>query len=172
MAVDLERKERMNKVYQYLKFQRLINTQKDLAEQMKSTQPNISSALSGDEKVLTDNFFLRLNASYDNIFNKEWLLEGEGEMLRVPNYMSQDGKGGTHQQGSAGHNLTQTNNSEKILSEFIEGLKSSNDLTKQAMAQTERAMSQTDKALDEMSEQRKMMQQLIGMLNNSQKSEK
>ncbi len=48
---------------------------------MGATPPNVSSALKGDGKVLTDKFLLRFNAAYDNLFDKNWLLTGDGEML-------------------------------------------------------------------------------------------
>lgn len=78
----MDRKQRFNDAFSYLKGKGMLHTQKDLADKMKSTSPNISSALKGVETVLTDNFLRRFNAAYDNIFNEDWLLCGEGEMLR------------------------------------------------------------------------------------------
>lgn len=72
--------ERLNEAYNYLKFKGVIATQKDVAVAMNSTQPNVSSALKGDEKVLTDNFLVRFSSSYKDI-SSSWLLTGEGEML-------------------------------------------------------------------------------------------
>ena len=43
---------------------------------------NVSSALSGVETVLTDKFMSRFNESFGGLFNDEWLLSGEGEMLK------------------------------------------------------------------------------------------
>lgn len=90
MADILSRKERFNLAYNYLKDNRFIRTQKELAVRMDSTQPNVSSALAGDEKVLTDSFLIRFNASCDNIFGKKWLLTGEGEMLNASKPLSSD----------------------------------------------------------------------------------
>lgn len=72
--------ERLNEAYNYLKFKGIIGTQKDVAVAMNSTQPNVSSALKGDEKVLTDNFLVRFSSAYEDI-SSSWLLTGEGEML-------------------------------------------------------------------------------------------
>lgn len=73
--------ERLNKAYNYLRFKGVIATQKDVAVAMNSTQPNVSSALKGDEKVLTDSFLVRFSNSYKDI-SSSWLLTGEGEMLK------------------------------------------------------------------------------------------
>jgi len=163
MTEVLSRKERMQMVFNYLKDNKLIQTQKDLANQMESTQPNVSSALNGDERVLTDSFLIRLNASYDNIFNKEWLLVGKGEMLRSDITMIQKGNGGNRQQGRAGVDLTQNINSEKIFKDFIAALKSQNEVAL-------KSMEQTNKALSEISKQREQMDRLISMIENLQNS--
>lgn len=57
---------------------------------MKASRSNISSALAGRETVLTDKFLQRFAASYPSVFNLEWLLTGEGDMLQAPQ-MAQDG---------------------------------------------------------------------------------
>ena len=77
-----EKKDRLNQAYQYLRGQGIIHTQQDLADKMNATAPNISSALKGVEKVLTDKFLHRFNSAFDNIFSTTWLLYGEGEMLK------------------------------------------------------------------------------------------
>jgi phage repressor protein C with HTH and peptisase S24 domain len=77
----MDKKERLIKAYDYLREKGLAHTQKDIAEKMKSTQQNVSSALNGKESVLTNNFLARFNNAYDNIFSLGWLLKGEGEML-------------------------------------------------------------------------------------------
>jgi len=77
----MEKKERINQAFSYLKDNGLVHTQKDLAERMGSTAPNVSSALKGVDNVLTDNFLLRFNNAFGGIFNDNWLLTGEGSML-------------------------------------------------------------------------------------------
>lgn len=75
------KKERFNDAFNYLKENGLAHTQKDVAETMGSTSPNVSSALKGIESVLTDNFLRRFDEAYKNIFNIDWLLSGDGDML-------------------------------------------------------------------------------------------
>lgn len=77
----MEKKDRINKAFSYLKDNGLVHTQRDMAEKMGATAPNVSSALKGTNSVLTDNFLLRFNNAFGGIFNEKWLLKGEGEML-------------------------------------------------------------------------------------------
>lgn len=79
----MTRKEVIKKAYEYLKSKGIIHTQKDVAQKMGASPSNVSSALSGVESVLTEKFLGRFNSAFDNVFNTEWLLTGEGEMLRT-----------------------------------------------------------------------------------------
>lgn len=76
----MSRADRLKKAYNYLKYRGVISTQTDVAKAMNSTQPNISSALKGDEKVLTDSFLTRFSNSFEDI-SSSWLRTGEGSML-------------------------------------------------------------------------------------------
>ena len=78
------KKDRLRDVFEYLRYNGYVRTQKDLANKMNTSAPNISNAMRGLDGFLTDGFFYRLNATFDNIFNISWLLEGEGEMLAQP----------------------------------------------------------------------------------------
>lgn len=75
------RAERLNEAFNYLRFKGLVKTQKDLAEAIGATAPNVSSALKGDEKFLTDSFITRFSEAFGEV-SSHWLLTGEGEMLR------------------------------------------------------------------------------------------
>ena len=77
----MNKKERLNQAYNYLKYKGIIRSQSDLAEKMNASQPNISAALSGVPRVLTSRFLRRFNEAAENIFSLDWLLTGEGEML-------------------------------------------------------------------------------------------
>lgn len=78
----MDKKERFNLAFNYLKNNGIIHTQKDLAQKIGSTAPNVSSALKGVEAVLTDSFLRRFCLTF-NIFNLTWLLNEEGNMLKV-----------------------------------------------------------------------------------------
>ncbi len=77
----MEKRERFVEAYNYLKSKGLVHTQRDVAEKMKSSTSNVSSAFSGRETVLTDNFLRRFNKAYGNLFDNEWLVFGQGTMM-------------------------------------------------------------------------------------------
>jgi len=77
--------ERLRKAYEYLRFKGIIHTQKDVADKMQATAPNVSSALKGDSKFLTDSFLHRFNEAFGELFNYQWLILGEGNMLKDGN---------------------------------------------------------------------------------------
>ena len=81
----MERKERFKEAFEYLKSRGTAHTQRDIALKMDSSEGNISKAMKGDERVLTNRFLRRFNEAYGNIFNIEWLIDGVGEMLVVNN---------------------------------------------------------------------------------------
>ena len=77
----MERNERLQKAFEYLRSKGLVHTQKDVASKMGSSESNLSKALKGEDKVLTDRFLKRFNAAFDSVFNIDWLLHGKGNML-------------------------------------------------------------------------------------------
>ena len=83
-AITSVRLERLKKAIAYLISTVRVSqksTQKDIAEQMGyNNQVTISNALNGNVKYLTESFLKRFCNTY-NIFNIEWLLTGEKEML-------------------------------------------------------------------------------------------
>lgn len=80
----MEKKERFNKAFAYLKFKGIISKQKDLADLMGSSEATVSLALKGNPAALTTRFLRRFNTVAKNIFSLDWLLTGEGEMLAPP----------------------------------------------------------------------------------------
>lgn len=79
----MERKERFNAAFQYLRGIGLAHTQKDLVIRMGKDASNVSKAFRGNEKILTDGFLKDFNKAYSNMFNIRWLLRGEGDMLEA-----------------------------------------------------------------------------------------
>lgn len=77
----MDKKERINEAYKWLEYKHVIDKQEDVAEKMGSTQANVSSALKGVQRVLTDSFLRRFAHAYSDYINIEWLLSGDGEML-------------------------------------------------------------------------------------------
>lgn len=132
-------------------------TRYSLASSSGISPSNLNKMLLG-ELTITDKTLNKICLSFPQV-NKEWLLSGEGDMLKTGVSMIQNGNGGVHQQGHAGSILNQTANSEKLVMEFIDGLKAQSVLT-------ERSMSQTDKVIEELAEQRKLMDRLISIIEN------
>ena len=76
----MERSERMKKAYEYLRFQGLAGTQEDVADMLNRQRTNVSSALNGNPKYLTDKFIEDFCKTFGTI-NPNWLITGEGSML-------------------------------------------------------------------------------------------
>lgn len=76
----MNKQERLQEVYRYLVFSHKVEKQKDLAKALNRNENNISRALKGDPKCLTDRFFKSIAARYPFI-SLGWLLTGEGSML-------------------------------------------------------------------------------------------
>ena len=49
---------------------------------MSANRVNVSKAFAGDKKYLTESFLIRLNSTFGNIFNEEWLLGDSSNMLK------------------------------------------------------------------------------------------
>ena len=77
----MDKKTRFNAAYDYLLSIGRIHKQKDIAAAMSSTEANISQALKGHPKVLTDNFLLRFLTAFPDIFSMSWMFTGKGTML-------------------------------------------------------------------------------------------
>lgn len=77
----MDKKERLNAAYEHLRHIDAIRTQKDVAEKMSSTSQNVSQALQGNPKVLTDRFLMRFLTAFPDIFSMQWLFTGNGTML-------------------------------------------------------------------------------------------
>lgn len=84
----MDKIERINAVFDYLRYKNIIKTQTDVAAALGSTQQNVSAALKGNEKVLTDNFLMRFLVAFPDIFSTRWLMTGEGNMLICENTTS------------------------------------------------------------------------------------
>ena len=77
----MNKNNRLAEAIRYLQGKGIVKTQRDVANKMGATPPNVSSALKGVESVLTEKFIRRFNSAFGGIFNDEWLITGEGEML-------------------------------------------------------------------------------------------
>lgn len=90
----------INKAYEHLRSIGKVHTKTDVATIMQASRPNVCAALNGDSKFLTDNFIERFNDAFDGIFNIDWLMTGEGNMLLKP-VQSIEGDGNVQVGGNA-----------------------------------------------------------------------
>lgn len=79
-SYDPQRGERFRRTFNLLVEKGYIKNQKDAAERIKTTQPNISSAYNGKDSVLTKRFIMRFAKAYP-IVNPDYLIYGVGQPL-------------------------------------------------------------------------------------------
>ena len=77
------KKDRLNEVYEHLRKHFGVHTKKDFADALKIKQPGLYSAMNGNEAYLTDNLFKRICAAYQGVFNLDYLLTGNGQLLTI-----------------------------------------------------------------------------------------
>lgn len=78
-----ERQKRLKKVYEHLRKFYGIHTQSDFANALRKSRNAITLALNGDEKYLTDKLFTTICEAYKGVFNLNYLLTGEGDLLTL-----------------------------------------------------------------------------------------
>ena len=84
------RQKRLHEVYEHLRKYQDIHTQTDLAESLGYSRVYISSAMNGNEKNLTDKLFRNICEAFPNMFNIDYLLNGNGSLLISGNEKEQD----------------------------------------------------------------------------------
>ena len=77
------KQERLREVYEHLRQHFGVHTQIDFANVLGLTRPAISAAMNGNEAYLTDNLFKRICAAYQGVFNLDYLLTGNGQLLTI-----------------------------------------------------------------------------------------
>ena len=79
----LERQKRLNEVYEHLHNHFGVHTKGDFAEAVQYARAYISSAMNGNEKYLTDKLFTNICDAYPGMFNLDYLLTGNGDLLTI-----------------------------------------------------------------------------------------
>ena len=75
------KQERLCEVYDYLRAKKGIHTKVGFAEALHITRPAISAAMNGNEAYLTKNLFQKICGAFPGVFNLDYLLTGQGELL-------------------------------------------------------------------------------------------
>lgn len=82
----LERQKRLNEVYAHLYNHLGVHNKGDFADKIQYARAYISSAMNGNERYLTDKLFRSICEAYPNVFNLNYLINGEGELLVSSKY--------------------------------------------------------------------------------------
>lgn len=78
----MTKKERLNRAFEFLRFEKIVKTQQDVGKKMGASRTNVSGALQGREGVLTDSFLTRFADAFKQI-SRDWLLFEKGPMLTI-----------------------------------------------------------------------------------------
>lgn len=90
----MTREERLKEVYEYIRSNFPIHTQADFADSIRYNRAYISSAMNGNERYLTDKLFRSICEVYPDIFNLDYLLNGNGSLLAIKEEVKSEEKGG------------------------------------------------------------------------------
>jgi predicted RNase H-like nuclease (RuvC/YqgF family) len=83
MVKDEARQERLNQVYRHLFAHFGITSQIVFAKTLHVQRSALSAAMNGNKAYLTDNLFTKICAAFPNVFNYNYLVKGEGDLLTV-----------------------------------------------------------------------------------------
>ena len=92
------RQTRLKTVLYELMKARKVKNQSDFAMAIGMSATSMSSAINGKEDYLTDSLFLKIHKAYPQI-DLNWLLTGEGEMLRPAPMVEQNNVNGDNING-------------------------------------------------------------------------
>ena len=77
------RQKRLNEVYEHLRKHFGIHTKTGFAEAVHYARNSMSAAFGGKEAYLTDKLFENICEAYPGVFNLDYLLTGEGDLLTI-----------------------------------------------------------------------------------------
>lgn len=78
-----ERQKRLIEVYEHLRRYFGIHTKTGFAEALQYGRTSMSAAMNGDEKYLTDSLFKNICDTYKGVFDLNYLLTGDGQLLTI-----------------------------------------------------------------------------------------
>lgn len=174
------KKDSFNSAFDYLKSKGKLHKQQDVADVMKTDKSNISRALRGDSRFLTDRFLKRFNAAFGNIFNEKWLLTGEGEMLSPSVSQTVSGDNNTAVAGNGNHvegggamaalvaelaaQRKITEEAQRLTSQAMEQYGKAVEQSSKAMEQSGKAMEQSGKAMEQSAKAQEQIDRLISII--------
>lgn len=75
------KKDRFVDAYKYLYENGKVHSVTELADKMGRSRPSVSRAMNGVEEYLNDKFLKSFTKCFPGVFNLDYLLNGEGELL-------------------------------------------------------------------------------------------
>lgn len=121
--------KRFQDAYDYLYHNGSINSKTDLAKIMGVGRTSISYAYNGRPEYLNEKFLIKFSNAFPGVFNIDWLLTGDGEMLKKA------------QEDTKSNGVT--NSSDENISRLLEQNKELIDVLKKSLEQSQ----QTNKIL-------------------------
>lgn len=81
-SITLSETTPLKEAYEHLRSLGIVHTQKGIADKVKYNKSAVSQALNGVEGYVTSNFVSAFNEAFGGIFNEDYLLRGEGTLLK------------------------------------------------------------------------------------------
>ena len=81
-SVSIKETTPLKEAYEHLRRLGIVHTQKGIADKVKYNKSAVSQALNGIEGYVTSNFVSAFNEAFGGIFNEDYLLRGEGTLLK------------------------------------------------------------------------------------------
>lgn len=148
--------ERIKKAIDWLIFMDVATSRKDLAVKLGYNESSLSQILTG--KVNLSPKFVRSLASLDSRLSEDWMLTGDGELLK-----SNDSSCNMNiNSGNAGRDITQQNGC--ATSDISSIIEKQTDILNQSLEQSKLAIDSIRGAIDEIAAQRKQMDRLINII--------
>lgn len=133
-----EMMKRFQDAYDYLYHNGSINSKTDLAKIMGAGRTSISYAYNGRPEYLNEKFLIKFSNAFPGVFNIDWLLTGDGEMLKKA------------QEDTKSNGVT--NSSDENISRLLEQNKELIDVLKKSLEESQKT---NTILLNELSELRK-----------------
>lgn len=83
-----EMQKRLHEVFAHVRKHYDIHTQDDFAQYIGYGRTSISAAMNGNEKYLSANLFRSICDKFPGIFNLDYLLTGDGELLAIEEHVA------------------------------------------------------------------------------------
>jgi transcriptional regulator with XRE-family HTH domain len=159
----IDRQKRLHEVYEYLRENFPIHTQSDFAEALKYSRVYISAAMNGTEKNLTDKLFKSICEAYPGVFDLNYLLTGEGNLLTVDEEVFVD----EMKKATTPSTDEMTANILELYARMIRGVDDLRIQLKEELAEVQSVKSELQQARDDFRDATYRLTQELSRINNS-----